>query len=99
MARAKQAADFFTRINTEELQERLDGLCDIFPGVRAPRPRSPMARLSKLSFLEEISDEQLKSYTPGQLRVILTQRSNVCKFYTYLISLSSGLDGSFLKRH
>ncbi|TVY75608.1 hypothetical protein LSUE1_G006293 [Lachnellula suecica] len=57
-------------------QEKLDPLCDIFerPGSR---PRSPQSRLSKLEFLNEITNEQLKTYTPSQLSLILEQRSHL----------------------
>ncbi|PQE15712.1 flagellar motor protein [Rutstroemia sp. NJR-2017a BBW] len=58
-------------------QEKLDELCDIFPTPPSPRKRSPLARSSKLSFLDEITPEQLKTYTPAQIQLILNQRSQL----------------------
>ncbi|PQE18115.1 flagellar motor protein [Rutstroemia sp. NJR-2017a BVV2] len=58
-------------------QEKLDELCDIFPTPPSPRKRSPLARSSKLSFLDEISPEQLKTYTPAQIQLVLNQRSQL----------------------
>ncbi|KAI1094491.1 hypothetical protein F5B19DRAFT_499462 [Rostrohypoxylon terebratum] len=41
------------------------------------RPRSPETRSDKLSFLSEITSEQLSTYTPDQIRTILGQREHV----------------------
>ncbi|KAI1213521.1 uncharacterized protein F4807DRAFT_456867 [Annulohypoxylon truncatum] len=41
------------------------------------RPRSPESRSDRLSFFSEITPEQLKSYTPEQVRTILAQREHV----------------------
>ncbi|KAH7342682.1 hypothetical protein BKA65DRAFT_526743 [Rhexocercosporidium sp. MPI-PUGE-AT-0058] len=57
-------------------EEKMDNLCDILPKSISPRKRSPAARVDKLSFLTEISDEAMKSYTPEQLKIILAQRAN-----------------------
>ena len=58
-------------------EETFDALSDLFPKSQEPMKRSPAARISKLSFLEEISDAELKTYTPAQLSQILTQRAHV----------------------
>ncbi|ESZ94571.1 hypothetical protein SBOR_5061 [Sclerotinia borealis F-4128] len=58
-------------------QEKLDDLCDIFPRPTSPRPRGPEARKSRLSFLDEISNEDLKTYTPAKIQIILKQRSHL----------------------
>ncbi|RDL39451.1 uncharacterized protein BP5553_03791 [Venustampulla echinocandica] len=57
--------------------DKIDGLYDTFDKPNAPRTRSPAARLSKLSFLEEVSDEELKTYTKSQISQILHQRAQV----------------------
>jgi hypothetical protein len=41
---------------------------------------SPAARASKLSFLEEVSEEALKTYTPEQVTQILNQRARVSNY-------------------
>ncbi|KAF7865337.1 hypothetical protein EAF04_006314 [Stromatinia cepivora] len=58
-------------------QEKLDDLCDIFPRPTALRPRGPEARKSRLSFLDEISSKDLKTYTPAQIQTILRQRGHL----------------------
>ncbi|KAI9649341.1 hypothetical protein NHQ30_001913 [Ciborinia camelliae] len=58
-------------------QEKLDDLCDIFPRPTSPRPRGPEARKSRLSFLNEISQQDLQTYTPAQIQIILRQRSHL----------------------
>ncbi|APA10942.1 hypothetical protein SS1G_03367 [Sclerotinia sclerotiorum 1980 UF-70] len=63
-------------------QEKLDDLCDIFPRRTAPRPRGPEARKSRLSFLDEISNKDLKTYTPAQIQTILRQRSHLLDVLT-----------------
>lgn len=62
-------------------QEKLDDLCDIFPKPTLPKPRGPEARKSRLSFLDEITSQDLKNgiYSPAQIQTILKQRSNVRK--------------------
>ncbi|KAE8450948.1 hypothetical protein EG329_005388 [Mollisiaceae sp. DMI_Dod_QoI] len=57
--------------------EKIDPLCDIFENRISPSPRSPAARMSILSFLGEVDDEQLQSYTQEQLQQILKQRAKV----------------------
>ncbi|KAK8117967.1 uncharacterized protein PG998_006248 [Apiospora kogelbergensis] len=42
-----------------------------------PSPRGPALRADPLSFLTEITVDDLKSYTPQQLKTILEQRENV----------------------
>lgn len=39
--------------------------------------RGPDARSDKFSFLKEITDEQMQTYTPSQILTILAQRENV----------------------
>ncbi|KAH6724241.1 hypothetical protein BKA61DRAFT_687369 [Leptodontidium sp. MPI-SDFR-AT-0119] len=58
-------------------EEKLDKFCDILPESISPRKRSAAARADKLSFLTEISDEAMKSYTPEQLKIVLAQRAHV----------------------
>ncbi|RAL68449.1 hypothetical protein DID88_007178 [Monilinia fructigena] len=60
-------------------QEKLDHLCDIFPRPTSPKPRGPEARRSRLSFLDEISSDDLKNgtYSPAQIQIILKQRSHL----------------------
>ncbi|OTA91851.1 hypothetical protein M434DRAFT_32379 [Hypoxylon sp. CO27-5] len=41
------------------------------------RPRSPESRAKKLSFFGEVTAEQLKTYTPDQIRKILEQREHI----------------------
>jgi hypothetical protein len=41
------------------------------------RKRSPAERTNKLSFLGELTPEQMRSYTPAQIAIILEQRENV----------------------
>lgn len=52
-------------------------LCDLFPPTSSPRKGGPAARASMLSFLEEVSNSALKTYTPAQLSTILSQRAHV----------------------
>ncbi|KAF4634540.1 hypothetical protein G7Y89_g3569 [Cudoniella acicularis] len=56
--------------------EKFDDLNENFELSKAPKKRSPAARMSKLSFLEEISDEELKNYSSAQVHQILKQRSD-----------------------
>ncbi len=58
-------------------EETFDALSDLFPKSPEPVKRSPAARMSKLSFLEEINNKELKTYTPAQLSQILAQRAHV----------------------
>ncbi|KAL3423200.1 hypothetical protein PVAG01_04947 [Phlyctema vagabunda] len=56
---------------------QLDKYCEIFEPPTAPKKRSPAARTSsRLSFLDEISDEALKTYTPAKLKAVLEQRAH-----------------------
>ncbi|RDW94732.1 hypothetical protein BP5796_00495 [Coleophoma crateriformis] len=57
--------------------KKLDVLADLFERQTSPKKRSPEARASKLSFLEEISDADLKGYTRDQLNTILCQRAHL----------------------
>jgi hypothetical protein len=54
----------------------MDCLSDIFERT-SPRKRGPQARSSRLAFLDEVTDQQLRSYTAAQLNRILTQRAQV----------------------
>jgi hypothetical protein len=54
----------------------MDCLSDIFERT-SPRKRGPQARSNRLAFLNEVTDQQLKSYTAAQLNRILTQRAQV----------------------
>jgi hypothetical protein len=56
---------------------KLDAFSKDFPTPHSPRKRGPAARASKLSFLEEISDAELKMYSEMQLDLILRQRAHV----------------------
>jgi hypothetical protein len=58
----------------------MDGLSDIFPVPTSPMKGSPAARVSKFSFLEEVSEEALKTYTPEQVTQILNQRARVSNY-------------------
>lgn len=58
-------------------QDKMDSLVNIFPKPTGPAKRSVAARSSKFAFLEEITDEELKSYTSEQLVIILNQRDHV----------------------
>jgi hypothetical protein len=55
----------------------MDKICDLFEPPAIPPKRSPLARMDRLSFLDEITDEQLKSYSKEQLNLILKQRAEV----------------------
>ncbi|KAH8668005.1 hypothetical protein BGZ60DRAFT_528346 [Tricladium varicosporioides] len=57
--------------------QNFDNLCEIFDRPNIPLKRSPAARLSKLSVLQEINDEQLKSYSSEQLAQVLKQRAHL----------------------
>ncbi|CZT01079.1 uncharacterized protein RAG0_08885 [Rhynchosporium agropyri] len=59
------------------LVEKLDKFCESLPKSTFPHKRSAAARTDKLSFLDEISDEAMRSYTPEQLKIILAQRADV----------------------
>lgn len=61
----------------------MDKFCDILPKFNSPRKRSASARLDKLSFLTEISDEALKHYTSDQLKTVLAQRARVSHWVGY----------------
>jgi hypothetical protein len=55
-----------------------DQLATLFPLSASPKSRSPAARTSSnLAFLDEISQEGFKSYTPVQVSTILKQRNQV----------------------
>jgi hypothetical protein len=58
----------------------MDNLCDIFEKPVSAFKRSPVARLDRLSFLDEITDEQFKTYSKDQLNQILKQRAKVSIF-------------------
>jgi hypothetical protein len=58
-------------------QVSFDLLGTVLSGVVCPGPRSAYMRADKLSFMEEITDEQMKEYTPSQLLAILRQREHV----------------------
>jgi hypothetical protein len=50
----------------------------MFPPSSSPKQRSAAARTSSdLAFLDEISQEDLKHYTPIQVGTILKQRTQV----------------------
>lgn len=68
-------------LTIDRSQEKLDQICDLFPRPSSPRKNSPAARMPKLSFLEEVSDADLKSYTPAQLAKILSQRAHASHSY------------------
>jgi hypothetical protein len=77
MERASATTCHFMNSMTERKQEKLDKLCGIFERPTSPRPRGPTARLSSMSFFDEISDEALESYSIEQLQTILKQRAHV----------------------
>ncbi|KAI0526642.1 hypothetical protein F5B22DRAFT_655765 [Xylaria bambusicola] len=54
-----------------------DFLGTVFGNEIRPGLRSPERRASKLSFFEEISPGQMKTYSPTQVATILEQRENV----------------------
>ena len=60
-----------------DLQVSFDSLGNVFGNEIRPGLRSPERRASKLSFFEEISPEQMKTYSPTQVANILQQRENV----------------------
>ncbi|KAI1107195.1 hypothetical protein F4804DRAFT_329484 [Jackrogersella minutella] len=53
------------------------------------RPRGPENRSDKLSFFSEITQEQLRSYTPDQIRTILAQREHVLEVATKSSALTA----------
>jgi hypothetical protein len=59
---------------------KLDQLHSILSPIRLPRKRSPEARTSSiLAFFDEVSYEDLQSYAPGQISIILRQRGEVSR--------------------
>ncbi|KAI0200461.1 hypothetical protein F4808DRAFT_161086 [Astrocystis sublimbata] len=48
----------------------------ILPLIK-PALRGPERRADKLSFLDEVTEEQLRTYSPGQLKTIMKQREHV----------------------
>ncbi|KAI0971785.1 hypothetical protein F4678DRAFT_461151 [Xylaria arbuscula] len=54
-----------------------DSLGTVLCDVVSPGLRSPERRANKLSFLEEITAEQLSTYSPSQVVTILKQRDNL----------------------
>jgi hypothetical protein len=76
-------------------QDRMDCLSDIFERT-SPRKRGPQARSSRLAFLDEVTDEQMRSYTAAQLNWILTQRAQVSQvliqsYFWVLADFTKGL--------
>ena len=73
------SSTFLRRIYTDKTgrQEKFDTLPDVFEWSTAPKKRSAAARLSRTSFLDELTDEQLATYTDEQVQLILDQRSQV----------------------
>ncbi|KAL2075537.1 hypothetical protein VTL71DRAFT_480 [Oculimacula yallundae] len=57
--------------------EKLDKFCETLPRSTFPHKRSAAARIDKLSFLNEVSDFAMQSYTPEQLKIVLAQRADV----------------------
>ncbi|KAK5629765.1 hypothetical protein RRF57_005480 [Xylaria bambusicola] len=57
-------------------QVGFDFLGTVFGNEIRPGLRSPERRASKLSFFEEISPKQMKTYSPTQVATILEQREN-----------------------
>jgi hypothetical protein len=68
-------------------KEQVDKLCGIFERPTSPRKRSPAARLSSMSFFDEVSDKEAASYSAAQLNQILEQRAHV--IYSVFFSLVS----------
>ncbi|KAI3343990.1 hypothetical protein F4824DRAFT_494246 [Ustulina deusta] len=54
-----------------------DFLGAVFSSEIRPGPRSPEKRANKLSFFEEITAEQMKTYSPSQVATILQQRDKL----------------------
>lgn len=48
------------------------------------RARSPKARQSELSFFDEVTPEQLASYSPEQIKIILKQREKASPYIDHL---------------
>lgn len=64
----------------------MDPICGLFERPSS-RPRSPESRMSRLAFLSEITDEQLKTYSPSQVARVLEQRSHVRTMATRRVQL------------
>ncbi|KAK3356898.1 hypothetical protein B0T25DRAFT_537672 [Lasiosphaeria hispida] len=58
-------------------QVAFDGLGVAFSGKMSLGKCGPDVRREKYSFLNEVTSEQLQSYTPAQLAIVLSQRDNV----------------------
>ncbi|RDW88699.1 hypothetical protein BP6252_00731 [Coleophoma cylindrospora] len=69
--------DLIEKHDSSYEHKKFDALADLFERQTSPKKRSPEARASKLSFLEEISDADLKGYTRDQLNTILCQRAHL----------------------
>ncbi|TGJ88136.1 hypothetical protein E0Z10_g656 [Xylaria hypoxylon] len=54
-----------------------DFLGTVFSNAISPGPRSPERRADKFSFFGEITAEQMRTYSPTQLAIILEQRDNL----------------------
>lgn len=61
----------------------------MLPPSLSPKKNSAAARtISNLTFLEEIGQEDLQSYSPLQISTILRQRTRVSKLRVVIIFLS-----------
>ncbi|KAL7626779.1 hypothetical protein AAE478_003553 [Parahypoxylon ruwenzoriense] len=67
------------RLTTPSLQVSFDLVGASFAKGLTVRPRSPESRSDKFSFLRELTSEQMATYTPSQISVILGQRENVLR--------------------
>ncbi|KAI1282530.1 hypothetical protein F5Y07DRAFT_411017 [Xylaria sp. FL0933] len=54
-----------------------DELGSALSNVVSPGARSPERRANKLSFFEEVTDTQMRTYSPSQVATILQQRENL----------------------
>ena len=66
---------FKTSLTT--LQDIFDTLGQFMASQMGERARSPASRADELSFFDEITPEQMKSYQPKQIKSIMQQRRNV----------------------
>ncbi|KAI0416193.1 hypothetical protein F5X98DRAFT_187647 [Xylaria grammica] len=69
------SANMHTHFNDKSVS--FDFLGTVFSHQISPGPRSPERRADKLSFFEEITAEQMRTYSPTQLATILEQRDNL----------------------
>ena len=87
------------QFSSNQHKDKLDAISDLMPRSSLPRKRGPAARASRLSFLDEINEADLQTYTPTQLRQVLSQRSHVRNHFSFVQSCKAFPFHSSLEQH